>query len=546
MSRAASLVDEFLGRYFEFEPTSAAHMGLHEFDGRVPDYSPAALDARLRIAADILRRLDAEEEPPRGSLAWIDSRLLRRSLEATRFRIEELRWHERNPLFYSHGCDTSVYVKRRYAPLGVRARSLAEHLGRLPAFLDRARENLGRDGALARTRVETAINVFRGHVSFLEKDLLPQLEGLDAKGRDAVAARLADAVPALRGFVSFLEEQRRGAGESFAIGEACFRDLLRLEEGVEIDLGRLLELGEADLRRNREALEETARRLDPRKSTAEVLADMKREPPAAGELVPLARQILEDLRAFVVERDLVSIPDDQECRVEETPPFRRWAFAMLDAPGPYEQEAPDAFYYITPPEADWPAEKQREWLTQFERNTLTLVSVHEAWPGHFLHWLHFRNAPTAMTKFGDAYSFWEAWAHYAEELMLDEGYGAGDLRLRAAQLVEALIRNVRFVVAIRMHADAMTVGEAHRLFREHAFLEDAPALKEAERGTFDPGYLNYTLGKLLLKKLRADCREREGAAFRLRAFHDRFLSFGAPPLPLVRAMMLPEASGRVL
>jgi uncharacterized protein (DUF885 family) len=258
--------------------------------------------------------------------------------------------------------------------------------------------------------------------------------------------------------------------------------------------------------------------------------------------------MLDGLRAWIVEHDVVGVPSDVPCRVEETPSYLRWAFAMMDAPGAFEEVATEAFYYITPPEPDWPAERQEQWLTKFSYGTLRDVSMHEAYPGHYVHYLHYRRVPSKIRRVFGAYSFWEAWAHYSEHLMVELGYRPEDQELRLAELAEALLRDVRFLASIGMHTGDMTVDEATRMFVDKAFMAEAPARQEAVRGTFDPGYLNYTLGKLMLLKLRDDYRaqrEAAGEPFRLREFHDRFLSFGAPPVPLVRRELL-GAVGEIL
>jgi len=274
--------------------------------------------------------------------------------------------------------------------------------------------------------------------------------------------------------------------------------------------------------------------------------DMAHRHPTASELIATVQKAMETLRSFIIERDLVSIPADVRPTIAETPSFLRWAFAMLDAPGAFEKVATDAFYYVTPPEKNWPAAQAEEWLTSFNYDMLDTTSAHEGWPGHHLHWLHYRNSPTDVLKALDAYSSWEGWAHYVEQMMVDEGFRDGDPHLRLAQLAEALLRNVRYVCAIGLHTQGMSVDQATRRFMNDAYMEELPSRKEAERGTFDPGYLLYTLGKLMVLKLREDYEREQGDAFSLKRFHNTFLSFGAPPIPLVRMMMLRNNDGQIL
>jgi Bacterial protein of unknown function (DUF885) len=260
--------------------------------------------------------------------------------------------------------------------------------------------------------------------------------------------------------------------------------------------------------------------------------------PPADRLLADAEAVLEDLRAFVEGRGLVSIPSPVRCRVEETPPFARWAFAMMDTAGPFEAAA-ESFYYITLPDPAWPPEQAEEWLRKFDYATLRDVGIHEVYPGHYVHFLHMRTVPGALRRVLTSYSFVEGWAHYCEEMMLEDGYGAGDPHLRLAQLSEALLRNVRFLVSIKMHTRGLSREGAARMFVEEAHMDALPADREAVRGTFDPGYLNYTLGKLMVTKLREDLKRHEGGAFSLRGFHDQLMTLGAPPVPLARRRLLP-------
>ena len=255
-------------------------------------------------------------------------------------------------------------------------------------------------------------------------------------------------------------------------------------------------------------------------------------------MVEAAESLLEEIRSFVIDRGLVSVPSEVRALVASTPPHLRWAFALMDTPGPYETEATEAYYYVTPPELDWDEEQTAEWMAALNTFALQDISIHETYPGHYVHFLHVNRAPTEVSRRVASYAFVEGWAHYTEQMMWEAGWGNGDVRFRLAQLGEALVRNCRFVCAIRMHAHGMSVDEATRFFVDRAFYPETPARAEAERGTFDPGYFSYTLGKLQILRLRDDYRERQGAEFSLREFHDRLLSRGAPPVELMRRVLL--------
>ena len=276
------------------------------------------------------------------------------------------------------------------------------------------------------------------------------------------------------------------------------------------------------------------------------MRDMSRHHPTADSLIAETGDMLERIRKFVIDLDIVTVPSEVRCRAIETPSFMRWATAALDMPGPFEERATEAYYYVTPVEPHWTPEQAEEWLSNMNYATLENTSVHEAYPGHYVHYLHTKSAPSKVSKAFGAYSFWEGWAHYTEEMMIEEGYADGNPRLRIGQISDALLRDCRYVCAIRMHTQGMSVDEATVFFKENAYMEDLPARKEATRGTFDPMYLNYTLGKLMIMKLREDYRREQGSAYSLKRFHDTFLSFGAPPIPLVRQMMLENATTGLL
>lgn len=527
-------------------PARAANLGLHGYDGLVTDYAPSAIARRVSDLKGYRAELAAipPGEPP--AQEWLDYELLRLAIERELFEWETLRDWARNPIGYVFACDVSNYIKRNYAPLPTRVKAITAHLGRVPELVAQARANL--ELPMPRTFAQVSLEMTRGTVKFLREDLPPQLTAIaESELMSRFSGAQARAMAALESLAAWLQDEvLPQANDQFAIGADAYRQMLRVGEGVELPLDQLLAIAEADLAHNKSEFEATARRISPDKSPAQVMQDIGRRHPSAAELVQEAQRMMETLRAFVVERGLVSIPYDLQPVVAETPTFLRWAFAMMDTPGPFEQVATEAFYYITPPEKEWTAEQVEAWLSVFNYDTLDDMSIHEGWPGHYLHALHFKNSPTQVAKVIDAYAFWEGWAHYVEQMMVEEGYRNGDPRLRMAQLSEALLRNVRFVCAIGMHTQGMSVQEATRRFMQEACMEELPARKEAERGTFDPGYLAYTLGKLMTLKLRRDYQREQGGAFSLRKFHDTFLSFGAPPIPFVRKMMLHDDDGQIL
>lgn len=525
------LVDGISAVLWNLRPADAVLVGKHEYDGVVPDVSEEAADTafrRLRALAgrlDALDGLDAEQD--------FDRAQLRAVVEGAVFAHEVLRTRERNPLTYVDALDLTPYLTRRYAPAPIRATRASEVLEEAPRLLEQARVRL--DPVIPEVFCRWGIRLADGMAASLEEDLSDAFGDLDDRVAEArVGGAAAAAAAELRSFAGWLREERLPAGDGgFPMGEAALGRMIAATELLDTSPRRLLASAEADLAANQAAFREAAAAIDPEPAPGEVYREhvaSARVPP--GALVETVAGMLEDIRSFVVEHDLVTIPSEVRARVAPTPRHLRWAFAVMSAPGPYE-DATEAHYYVTPPEAEWPSAQADEWMAALNTFALEDVSIHEAYPGHYVHSLHSRAAPTEVAKRTASYAFTEGWAHYAEELLWDAGYRDGDSRFRLAQLAGALVRDCRLVCALRMHAGDMELPEAVDFFREHAHYGETPARAEAERGTFDPGYCSYTVGKLEIARLRDRCRAAAGDGFSLRDFHDRLLSRGAPPIGLI-------------
>lgn len=540
-----SVLETILQRTWEFWPDLASGVGLHQYDGRLPDISEASLAARakeLEQEIESLGRIDANNLSRERSL---DYKLITSSLKKELFELAELEVHRNNPMEMLWHIAFSHYVQRDYAPLEQRAEALTAALDAVPSYLEDLETGLSPN--LSKDVLEASVEAYQGMGSFYEQDLPKAMEGLqDAALKQRFDAARAGASKAVDRFVEILKARQEHATDEFAIGGDKYSSLLRLGEMVDLPLDRLLKVGAKDLARNRARLNQVAARIDPNRSPQEIMAEIARDHPAAESLIPTTRDMLEDIREFVVDRGIVTVPSEVRCLTTETPAFMRWAFAAMDMPGPFETRATESYYYITPVEDGWSDEQKEEWLSGFNYSALQIISIHEAYPGHYVHHQHNNAAPSKVSQVFGAYSFWEGWAHYTEEMMIEAGYGDGDPRIALGQLAEALVRDCRYVCAIRMHTDGMTVDEATRFFMDNALMEELPARKEAVRGTFDPMYLNYTLGKLMILKLREYYKAEQGSAFSLKEFHDRFLSYGAPPIPLVREMMLQQPGEVVL
>jgi len=538
------LTHGFIADYLEFYPTLGAGLGLHLYDGRTGDFTQAAIEAWGRTLGVWERRLTAVDMRELSPQEALDVALIQQTIAGERFRWDVLREHERNPITGSWPLDVTGYLKRNYAPLDARARALASHLEDVPLFLEVARGHLR--GPLPLPMVETAKDIFAGYAAFYTTDLPREVGRVtDAATRERCLAAAQAATDAVREYLAFLNDAQGRATADFAIGEASFVEMLRTGEMVDIALDRLLAVGEAELAKLTDEVRATAAKIDGAADPRVVMARLGRHHPAAENLIPETRAMLEGLRQFLIDRAIVTVPPDVRPLVEETPPFSRWAFAMMDTAGALEQVATESYYYVTPPEIDWPPERKEEWLSKFDYATLKDVSIHEAYPGHFVHFMHVRRAPSMPAKVLTSYSFVEGWAHYSEEMMLEAGVDP-DPRFRLAYLGEALVRQVRYLAAIRMHTRGLPLEAVTKMFEEQAFMEPLPARKEAVRGTFDPGYLNYTLGKFLVRRLRDDYRSERGAAFTLREFHDRLIGLGAPPVPLARRALLRNDTGVIL
>lgn len=529
----------------EYRPERAATDGLHEYDGRIGDPSESALKERVAELRTFEGQF-AEIDPARLREADLYTlELLRAGMRNELFELETLRAHEWNPLTYLFPTSVHGYVKRSYAPLPERVQAMTRHLAAVPEYLDAALPNL-RD-ELPRGPLETAMSAFGGQLEYVRGELRHSIEGLESSGlaREFDQARAA-AVAAMEAFAAQLEARLPRAGDEFAIGKAAYEEMLRSGEMVELPLEGVLQAGEANLQRNEDLLRETARRVNPGGTVSDTMRQLGDEHPTAAGLIPETATMLEEIRTFLIEHDVVNVPSEVRCRVEETPPYMRWGFAFMDSPGAFEQTATEAYYYLTPVEPDWTPEQQEEWLSRFSYHTLKDVSIHEAYPGHYLHWQHMASAPSDAAKTLISYAFVEGWAHYCEQMMVETGYGNHDPKLLLAQLTEALLRNCRYIVSILMHTQGMSVDDATQFLMEHGYMDELPARREAVRGTFDPGYLNYTLGKLQFLKLREDYEREQGMGFSMREFHDRCLSYGAPPVPLLRKQLLSDGAGRIL
>jgi uncharacterized protein (DUF885 family) len=559
------LADDYLAGYLEWRPQTGTSLGFHQYDGKLTDFSKASLAAELARLKSFDQKL-AELDPSRLSpQAGYDYRILAGEIKRERFAFEEWQVYAQNPMTYSSVLDVNIYIKRNFAPLESRVQSIINILRQAPKIMAAARENLA--DSLPRPQVETAIEEANGAVDFLGKDLVAALKGV--KNEKLMAdfnAANQRAMEELKGYVGYLKEHKLPqANEQYALGREKFIHLVQYGEMVDLTPEQLLAIGEQELKRKQQVFAETAREIDPGKDAVQVFKAIQKDHPTEKSLIPDTAKNLEMIREFVIGHRIITLPSKVRATVAETPQFlRATSFASMDTPGPFETKATEAYYYVTPVEPDWPEAQKEEWLTAFNFYTTDVVSIHEAYPGHYVQFLCLNaSRATKIEKIFGGYAFTEGWAHYAEQMMVDEGFagpeqkiarsgvGRSDMaaaKYRLAQTDEALLRICRFCVSIRMHCQGMTVEEATKYFQDNCYYEAKPAKQEAIRGAYDPEYLYYTLGKMEIFKLREDYRKQEGAKFSLRKFHDELLRHGAPPIRLLREVMLRDRSawGRVL
>jgi uncharacterized protein DUF885 len=531
----------FILGYFTVSPAFAVAQGKHEYDGQLPDWSETGLAnaagfLRSSIAAaqafdpkDLTKEERFERDyliaRARGDLFWLDA----------------ADQPHRNPAFYmGGGLDPSVYVTRPYAPPEIRLRAFIAYLNNVPEAVRNIRANL--KAPLPLSFIDYGKAGFGGFAQYYPTDGKAAFADVRDPALQAELGKAArDAARAMQGLADWLEAQRPNATQDFALGADRFAQMIRDTEMVDVPLAELEAIGRADLKRNQQALRAACASYAPGASLQACMDKMGANKPEGGP-VQAARAQLAGLKAFIAAKDLVSIPGTEEAQVEEAPPYNRQNFAYIDIPGPYEHGLPSV-YYIAPPDPAWPPEVQAGFLPG--KADLLFTSVHEVWPGHFLNFLHANRSPFTFGRVFVGYAFAEGWAHYGEEMMWEAGLGDGDVETHIGQISNALVRDCRFLSAIGMHSGRLTQEQSRRLFRDQCYQDEGTARQQSARGTYDPAYLNYTMGKLMIRKLRDDWTRTRGGRAAWKAFHDKFLSYGGPPIPLVRAQMMGGAAKAV-
>jgi hypothetical protein len=541
-------LDDYLSFLYEANPSAATFDGVHLHDDLLESLDRGSVEREAQSLAGLARRLAAISTDSLSGAERVERPWIAAHIQGRLHELEKVRTWERNPQMYGELLGTSLAGQALFdfATADERARRVLSKLRQAPRFIQSAKDNIKDPPGIF---VKNGLETLRGTLRFIESDLPRAFADVDDLGLlGDLADAQAEAIDALKAYMSYLEtELAPKARASFRLGADRFAAKLRFEEGLETPIDRLLEIALRELNTVQEEFRAVAGRVEPG-DPIEVWRRVKDRLAPEGGIVPAARDQLERLRAFIARRDLVTLPAGDQVTVASTPDFFRWAFASMWSPGPFETRATRAYYYLTEAEPSWTAERKQEHLRDFSTPTLWSISMHETYPGHFLHFQHLRQVPSKARRslMLASAALVEGWAHYAEHMMIEAGFEKQDPAVRLGQLAESLIRIARLVVAIRLHAEDLSVEQGVRFFRDEAFLEESTARREAERGTFDPGYGVYTLGKLMLLKLREDYRAQQGDAFSLKAFHDTLLHNGLATFQVHRQLMLKDASGAVI
>ncbi len=543
------LSNAYLQGWMDWRPQSAVNLGFHQYDKGVTDYSKASLDAELLRLKDYRSKLLALDTASFSPRAFIDYRILRSAINNEIFDFEDRNVYTQNPMTYAQAVDINSYVKRDFAPLEERVGSIIAVERQLPGLYANAKTNLA--DSLARPYIDMAINIAKGNAGFLSGDLLTALapvknDTLMTAFRSANQA----AITAINDFVRWLQTDKLPRAHlHYALGEERYKKFLYNNEMLTLSPEKILEIGLAELKREQGVFNASAHIINPNKSPVEVYRDMEKEHPSADSLIAESKKHVESIRQFLIDSQIVTMPSPVRIQVKETPLYaRETSTASCDVPGPFETKAKEAYYYITPVDSKWTPRQKEDWLASFNYYTTDVVTIHEAYPGHYTQFLHL-NASSAsnIEKIFGSYAYVEGWAHYTEKMMLDQGYGNhGDsvtaAKYRLAQAGDALLRICRLCVSIKTHCQGMSVDDATKFFMDNWYQGDKPSRQEALRGTFDPGYLFYTVGKLEILKLRADYQQQEGSHYSLKTFNDAMLDNGMPPIRLMREILLKDST----
>lgn len=540
----AKLGDEYIDYLFKTSPVFATSSGVHTYDDDVPDVSAAAVRADVAQKKVFLEKLNKVDFNSLSTDSKIDWNLLQGHMNEGLLEDEKLELWKKDPDKYSSIAIRTVFtiIQRDYAPLDERLKHVIAREGKLPALLAEGKKNLDAN-VVPEIYNDIALEQLPGMIGFFKDSLPLAFEKVsDESLKKQFSESNAKAIAALEDYQKFVQENLKGKSKgTFVYGEENFCRKLLCDELIEKPLDTVLQEGMTELRKLQKEFREAGKKINPEVDPAVAFESISSDHPAADKLLDATRGVLEEIRTYCIKKPICSIPSEERARVDETPAFNRaLSFASMDTPGPYEKKAREAYFYVTLPEKNWDAKRTEEHLRSFSYGDLINTSVHEAYPGHYTQFLWVNHAPSSVRKLFGCMSNAEGWAHYCEQMMLDEGFHDGDPKLRMIQIHDALLRVCRYIVGIRMHTKGMTIPEGVKFFMEEGWTEKANAERETKRGTSDPTYLVYTYGKLQILSLRKELESKDPKKYSTSAFHDAFLKEGFPPVALVRAKMLQE------
>jgi uncharacterized protein (DUF885 family) len=549
----ANTANGFIEDYLRAQPFFAAQSGRHEFDGQLPDLSAHGLKREISRLHDARQTIAAVDPAPLEPRERFDREYLLSVVDRDLFWLEKARFPFTNPYWYIANIDPDMYLSRNYAPLDVRMKAYIKYARGIPKMVTDMQANL--QGPLPKTYVELGIAQFGGFADFFAKEVAARFASVaDPELQKQLADADKNASNAMANLKNYMIGLRKTANDKFPLGKDLFAEMVKQTESVEVPVEQIEAAGRADLDRNTQALKAECATYLPKGTLAACVAKMSADKLSQSP-VEAARAQLIELKKFILDNNVVSIPSNDEALVAEAPLYNRANFAFIQVPGPYDHGVA-ATYNIAPPDPKWSKGEQAAYLPSVA--TLLFTSVHEVWPGHFLQFLQTNANPSKLEALWVGYAFAEGWAHYTEEMMYEKGLGKGDPEKHIGQITEALLRDVRLLSAIGMHTEGMTVAQSEKMFKEQGFQDPGNARQQAARGTYDPAYLNYTMGKLMIRKLRSDWIAKmatSGAApaggtptpggdaedqSKWQDFHDKFLSYGGPPIPLLRKEMMGE------
>src|SRR5262245_26572978 len=538
-----SIAAEYLEDLYRRQPTQATDLGIHKYDDQLENYSREAVADSVASARQFRERVTAIDPGTLSLDKQLDREQLLHAIDSRILTLEVVRPWAKDADTYSSGMTNTAYVmiKRKFAPPEERLRKLIAREKAMPAALQEARKNIENP---PRIYTQIAIDQLDGNRSFFETAVPGAFtEVTDKALQDEFKKANAAVIAALVDYKKWLQTEllKKSTGD-FAFGEETYRKKLAADDMIDVPLDELLAIADRDLKKNQAAFAETAKLIDSKKTPQQVLASIEAEHPPATTLLSVTQQELDAIGRFMTDHHIVTIPQAAPARVQETPPFlRATTSASMDIPGPFERVATEAYYNMTLPDPKWPPREVEEFMRQWYYAAISNVSVHEVWPGHYLQFLYAKNFPSDVRKVVGAATNSEGWAHYCEQMVIDEGFHGDDQRYRLAQIKDALLRDARFIVGIRMHTKGMTLKEAEDFFVKEGYQPRPVARTETRRGTADATYGYYTMGKLMILKLRDDYQAKLGAQYSLQNFHDSFIKLGPLPLPLIRKAMLGEA-----